>query len=112
MLQAAAPGSSIADATTSIPQPAAVQEAAQQHQPHLQQQRQRTARSSLHQRLLYEMPPAGEPLPPLPRFRPRTPEQQPMPVLEALQFVQVRCCPDRHPLTAVVLDSQRASCVC
>lgn len=56
----------------------------------LQQQQQQDAPSSLlHQQVLFEMPPAGQPLPRLPRFRPRKAQQQPVPVMEALSMVKV-----------------------
>jgi hypothetical protein len=45
---------------------------------------------SLHEQALYQMPQPGEPLPPLPRFRPRKVQQQPVPVLRALEVIKVR----------------------
>jgi hypothetical protein len=97
---AAAPeqSSSSGDAGTGIAQPHITdthqqpqqqpeqQPAVQQAQPRAQVQR---SSSSLHEQVLYEMPPAGQTLPPLPRFRPRKQEQEPVPILQALQLVQV-----------------------
>lgn len=101
-VQGATPASagSSEHAAAGTPQPHIADSPQQQHQQQeqqaaavqpdqQQQQLPQQAGSSLHQQVLFEMPPPGQPLPPLPRFRPRKPEQQPVPILEALRFVQV-----------------------
>jgi hypothetical protein len=55
-----------------------------------QQQQQQHQQGSLHQQYLYQMPQAEQQLPQLPKFVPSSTEQQPLPVLQALQLVQVR----------------------
>jgi hypothetical protein len=60
----------------------------QQQEQQLQQQQRQP--SSLHQQYLYQVPHAEQQVPQLPKFVPQAKEQQPMPILQALQLVQVR----------------------
>jgi hypothetical protein len=55
-----------------------------------QQQQQQRQPSSLHQQYLYQVPHAEQTVPQLPKFVRQAEEQQPMPILQALQLVQVR----------------------
>lgn len=94
MLQDASDPSSSQDAAAAAdPHALDAQQQQQQSAAAVQQQQQlQQLRGSLHEQVLYQLPPDGQPLPPLPRFRPRRPEQQPMPLLQALAMVQVRGC--------------------
>ena len=76
-----------------------------------QQQQLQQLQGSLHEQALYQLPPDGQPLPPLPRFRARRPEQRPMPILQALALVQVRGCCWRLCRLLLALHHCRM-CVC
>lgn len=55
-----------------------------------EQQQQQQQHGSLHQQYLYQIPQAEQQLPRLPKFIPVASEQQPLPILQALQLVQSR----------------------
>jgi hypothetical protein len=55
-----------------------------------EQQEQQRQPSSLHQQYLYQMPEAEQQVPQLPKNIPQAKEQQPLPILQALQLVQVQ----------------------
>jgi hemolysin activation/secretion protein len=73
-----------------------------------QQQQQQRQPSSLHQQYLYQMPHAEQQVPQLPKFVPHAKEQQPLPLLQALQLVQVR----HHLLTGIVHHQPCLLAVC
>lgn len=55
----------------------------------VQQQPAQEGMSSLHSQVLFQLPPHGQPLPNLPRFRPRKAESKPVPLQAALQLIKV-----------------------
>ena len=79
-------GDAAASASTLAEQAAQTPAVPEQQQQHQQQQQ----HGSLHQQYLYQTPQAEQQLPRLPKFIPVASEQQPLPILQALQLVQVR----------------------
>ncbi|KAF6251078.1 ribosomal protein L1-like protein [Scenedesmus sp. NREL 46B-D3] len=77
-----------AAAAASTPTGQAVPTAAELEQQQQQQQRPQQL-SSLQQQYLYQMPQTKQQAPQLPKFVPQAAEQQPLPILQALQLVQV-----------------------